>query len=85
MGNQLSSVIAVVFSNLHIVTAQVNFVVCYSSVGRPPAFSGLGDLVGISAENICELLAVLRLVVWSSGRASVFGRCAFAVLRSTCS
>ena len=26
-----------------------------------------------------------RLVVWSSGRASVFGRCPFAVLRSTCS
>ena len=26
-----------------------------------------------------------RLVTWSSGRASVFGRCAFAVLRSTCS
>ena len=25
------------------------------------------------------------LVAWSSGRASVFGRCAFAVLRSTCS
>jgi len=26
-----------------------------------------------------------RLVVWSSGRASVFGQCAFAVLCSTCS
>jgi len=26
-----------------------------------------------------------RLVAWSSGIASVFGRCAFAVLRSTCS
>jgi len=26
-----------------------------------------------------------RLVAWSSGRALVFGRCAFAVLRSTCS
>ena len=25
------------------------------------------------------------LVAWSSGRTSVFGRCAFAVLRSTCS
>jgi len=25
------------------------------------------------------------LVAWSSGRALVFGRCAFAVLRSTCS
>ena len=27
----------------------------------------------------------LWLVAWSSGRALVFGRCAFAVLRSTCS
>ena len=27
----------------------------------------------------------LQMVVWSSGRASVFGRCPFAVLRSTCS
>jgi len=26
-----------------------------------------------------------QLVAWSSGRESVFGRCAFAVLRSTCS
>jgi len=30
-------------------------------------------------------LALCRLVAWSSGRALVFGRCAFAVLRSTCS
>ena len=29
--------------------------------------------------------AQLGLVAWSSGRALVFGRCAFAVLRSTCS
>jgi len=27
----------------------------------------------------------LQLVAWSSGRTSVFGRCAFAVLRLTCS
>jgi len=27
----------------------------------------------------------LQLVAWSGGRALVFGRCAFAVLRSTCS
>jgi len=32
-----------------------------------------------------ELQSLDCLVAWSSGRALVFGRCAFAVLRSTCS
>jgi len=37
--------------------------------------------------SVARLIAIFRplQVRWSSGRASVFGRCAFAVLRSTCS
>jgi len=44
-------------------------------------------LKNAETETVAEALAntFSRVVAWSSGRALVFGRCAFAVLRSTCS
>jgi len=51
------------------------------SCGRPHAIKPPPPCQHLSASEQTPL----PLVAWSNGRASAFGRCAFAVLRSTCS
>jgi len=43
------------------------------------------NLIELNCGIVLSALSLVWLVTWSSGRASVFGRCAFAVLCSTCS
>jgi len=43
------------------------------------------SIILITEATLLVLRCSLSVVAWSSGRALVFGRCAFAVLRSTCS
>jgi len=47
-------------------------------------FTGTGNVSTVSQSSLSPALSRLP-VAWSSGGALVFGRCAFAVLRSTCS
>jgi len=51
--------------------------------GRQQQTSAGRELLSVTVLSASSSL--LWLVAWSSGSESVFGRCAFAVLRSTCS
>jgi len=50
------------------------------------SFILIRQMAALARRALADVCTVpVLLVVWSSGRASVFGRCPFAVLRSTCS